>query len=159
MAAFSYTYRVPGLYKTPAEIAGSVCQQLQNSADGLTPRTLLDASRDVNAPLHKEFEWRDDVAAEKYRLRQAQGIIQNIVVVEITKADEVPKADRAFVCTPGGKSAYVSLQSALTNDKWREYLLGEAKREMQSFEQKYRRIKELAGVMEAIDEALDNEAM
>ena len=66
MAAFEcrYSYRVPGLQKAPAEVTGRVFEALANSESGLSPRTLVDASRDVNAPLHNEFEWRDDVAAE-----------------------------------------------------------------------------------------------
>ena len=66
MAAFEckYSYRVPGLQKAPAEVTGRVFEELANSEGGLSPRTLVDASRDENAPLHNEFEWRDDVAAE-----------------------------------------------------------------------------------------------
>lgn len=156
MAAYSYSYRVRGLFKTPAEVAGRVCQSLQDSDAGLTPRTLLDASRAEDAPLHNEFEWRDDVAAERFRLHQAHNIIRNIVILPITTEEETPKADRAFICTPGGKSAYVSLNSALTNEKWREHMLTEARRELGYFAQKYRRIKELAGVLNEIDKVLDD---
>lgn len=155
MAAYSYSYRVPGLQKVSADVAGAECQRLDESEQGLSPVTLLDASRDERAPLHGEFEWRDDVAAEKYRLDQAAGIIRNIVIVPVTTEDAVPQASRAFVCTPGGKSVYVSMQSAMTNDDYRNHLLSEARKEMGYFAQKYRRLTELAGVMAAIDEVLE----
>lgn len=152
MAAFSYSYKTQGLFKTPADVAGRVCQQLQESEKGLTPATLLEASRSIDAPLHVEFEWDNDVAAEKYRLNQAQKIIQNIVIVTDTVDGAEAHQDRAFVITPGGRTNYVSLQSALSNDEWRKHLLAEAKRELMNFTQKYRRFQELANVNAAIDE-------
>lgn len=150
MAAFTYEYRVPGLQKVPAQVAGEECERLDRSAAGLSPQTLLDASRDVAAPLHDEFEWNDEVAAEKYRLRQARSIIQNIVCATIH--DEEVIEERAFVSVrPNPVSAYVSLQRALSNDEWKEHLLKTAKDELQVFRAKYGRISQLASVIEAID--------
>lgn len=149
MAAFTYEYRVPGLFKAPAEVAGAICQQLTDSATGLSPATLLDASRDSTAPLHDEFEWRDDVAAEKYRLGQAQKIIQNLRIV-VTRQDGTEEKERSFVITPGGKSAYVTLNAAFTNEEWRSNLLKQAREDAEVFLAKYRRLEELADVATAM---------
>ena len=158
MAAFEckYSYRVPGLQKVPAEVTGKVCEDLANSEDGLSPRTLLEASRDDDAPLHNEFEWRDDVAAEKYRLSQAQGIIQNLRIVTL-QADGSEAMDRAFVIKPGGTSSYVALQSALSREDWCDHLLEEARRECKSFLGKYRRVKALAGITDAMEAFLHSD--
>lgn len=153
MAAFSYTYKVPGLYKTPAEVAGAICQQLQDSKAGLSPATLLDASRDPDAPLHDEFEWRDDVAAEKFRLSQAQGLIRNICIVT-KRADGSMVKDRQFVSAPGGQTQYVALQSALNREDWTEHLLEQARGECKAFLAKYRRLQALAGISSAMEEFL-----
>lgn len=150
MAAFTYEYRVQGLQKVSAQIAGEECERLGRSAAGLSPETLLDASRDAAAPLHNEFEWDDEVAAEKYRLRQARAIIQNIVCTTVHGEEEI--TERAFVSVrPNPVSAYVSLQSALSNDEWKEHLLKTATDELKAFRVKYGRISQLAGVIEAID--------
>ena len=154
MAAFSYTYKIPGLYKTPAEIAGQVCQDLSDSPQGLSPEILLEASRDENAPLHNEFEWRDDVAAEKYRLNQAQGLIRNICVV-VKRSDGSETKDRQFVITPGGKSAYVPLQSALSREDWHDHLLEQARNDCKAFLAKYRRLQALSGVTASMQAFLD----
>ena len=158
MAAFEckYSYRVPGLQKAPAEVTGRVFEELANSEKGLSPRTLVDASRDVNAPLHNEFEWRDDVAAEKYRLTQAQGIITNLRIVTI-QADGSKAMDRAFVVKPGGESQYVFIQNALSREDWRDHLLEEARRECKSFLGKYRRLQALAGVVNSMEQFLHND--
>ena len=156
MAAFSYEYKVNGLAKAPAQAVGELFEQLQNSEAGLTPSSVLNASRDEGSLLHSSFEWDDAVAGEKYRLNQARSIIQNVVVVEkTTDADEREKvADRAFVITPGYKSAYVALDCALSNANWRCHLLKLAKEDMQIFAQKYRRLSELADVIQKMDEKI-----
>ena len=158
MAAFEckYSYRVPGLQKAPAEVTGRVFEELANSEGGLSPRTLVEASRDVNAPLHGEFEWRDDVAAEKYRLNQAQGIIQNLRIVTV-QADGSEAMDRAYVVRPGGEGQYVALQSALSREDWRDHLLEEARRDCKAFLGKYRRLKALAGITDAMEAFLHSD--
>ena len=108
--------------------------------------------------MHNEFEWRDDVAAEKYRLTQAQGIIQNLRVVAV-QADGSEAMDRAYVVRPGGESRYVALQSALSREDWRDHLLEEARRDCRNFIGKYRRLKALAGITDAMEQFLHSEAM
>lgn len=152
MAAFVYEYRVRGLQKAPAQVAGEIMEQLEQSEAGLSPASLLDASRDENAPLHGEFEWRDDVAAEQYRLNQAGGIIRNVYRITVETQEKAPV--RAFVSTSERKQAYVSIASALTNEKWRENLLESAKRDMQSFTAKYRNLDELSEVLTAMQKAV-----
>lgn len=172
MAAFTYTYTGNlNIHKVSAEVAGKVCEQLQNSSEGLSPQTLLDYSRDESSPTHREFEWEDHIAAEKYRLDQAANLIRDIRIVTIEEqTGDVPedmpeedaegkpkeaKADRAFVVTPGRKSNYVSLERALNNDEWRESLLRQAKNDSRIFLAKYRRLEELAEVAKAMTDFIE----
>ena len=146
-----YSYVIPGLYKVDAQVVGEVCEKLQESEGGLTPQRLVDASRDPEAETHELFEWRDRIAAENYRIAQAQKVIQSIVCQRDETQPE--SIERAFVCTPGWKSRYVEMQCALTNAKYKAYLLEQAKRDMEVFTAKYHRLKELAGVVEAMNRA------
>lgn len=150
MAAYSYEYKVPGLVKAPAQAVGELFERLEQTEEGLTPATVLEASRDENALLHGEFEWQDDVAAEKYRLDQARFIIRNLTVITKTTDQEEREngKDRAFVCTNGRSGNYVALKFALTNAELRANLLKEARRDMLIFTAKYQRLEELASVIE-----------
>lgn len=145
----AYEYKFPGMYKIPAQTVGELCEKLQESETGLTPSSFVDASRDPESPTHSMIEWRDDVAAEAYRIEQAANIIRSIVVIQ-EDTDPVEK-DRGFVVTPGGKSVYVSMQSALNNEEWKEHLLAQARKDMIAFKAKYRRIAELAAVIDEMD--------
>ena len=157
MAAFVYEYKVPGLYKVDAQVAGEVCEKLQASPQGLSPQTLLDASRDEKAPLHEVFDWDDAKAAESYRLYQGRALICNLTVV--VREDKRPiQPERAFVCTPGGKSVYVSIKSALTNEKLRDHLIDQARQDARAFLSKYHRLQELTNVNEQLQMFLDETA-
>ena len=144
-----YKWKTP-FFKTDAEVAGKVCKELEETV-GLTSKTLLDASRPEDAPLHKEFEWRDDVAAEKYREQQARTIINNLVIV----AEEQNVTTRAFVVLTESKketNKYHDVVEVMQDGEKRSALFKIALRELLSFKQKYAELEEFQKVIEAIDE-------
>lgn len=167
MAAFTYKYRGGYNSKVSAEIAGPVCQKLHD-AKILTPENLVNEARAETSPLHSAFEWNDTVAAEKYRCEQARLMIANIVWVEsdiqterhvklIEKdEDESPNFsdERAFVSTGERNHRYVPIAVALTNEEWRTNLLEAAKRDMNAFVMKYRRLTELANIIQDMNDFL-----
>ena len=154
MAAFKYEFKTPGIYKVSAEVVGEVCEQLQDSAAGLSPATLLDASRDENAPLHGEFIWNDSEAAEKYRLSQAAGMIRNLTIIS-KRTDGSEVRDRAYVSAPGGNSKYMALSHAMSRIDLREHMLKQARMDCTCFMAKYKRLQELTSVVDAMQMFVD----
>ena len=150
--AFSYEFKLPGIHRVSAEDAGRICKELSESEGGLTPQRLVDVSRDNDAPLHNEFEWDDGIAAELYRRSQASKLIRDIVIV---RDENAPHKDRQFVITNQRESVYVPMEIALTNEEWKDNLLKQAKNDMVSFVAKYRRLQELANVIEPMTALLD----
>ena len=162
MAAFQYKYRVNGLIKAPPEVTGKICQGLIDSDGAVTPKRLVEVSKPKNAPLHNEFEWNNTIAAQKYREEQARQIIKNVVILKVEESEEEPKeikcwvnSDRAFVATNEGTSRYVTIDSALSDISWRENLLNAARRDMESFINKYKRLGELSSVIDEMNNFLD----
>lgn len=177
MAAFEYKFKFAGTHKVSAEVAGKVCEELTNTADGLTPKRLVDAARPVNSPMHNEFEWDDGVAAEKYREEQAALVIRHLIVVRTDnekdrelrliedqeetideeiedEEDVVEPVDRGFVSTGERTSKYVTLYSALSNEEWKKNLLEAAKRDMRAFTAKYHRLEELSKIVNDMNDFL-----
>ena len=143
-----YQWKHGSRIKGDAQAAGEVCAQLERKCS-LTPASLVQASRNEDAPLHGMFEWRDEIAAEKYREVQAGYIIRSVEVV----AEGDSKPVRAFVALEiTGTSGYTSTEVALAAMDTREIVLENALRELREFERKYARLKELAGVIAAIKE-------
>ena len=142
-----------------AQTAGEVCESLES--DGmLTPGNLVDVSRPEDAPLHKAFEWDDNIAAEKYRETQASYIIRSIEVVP----ESIGKPTRAWVSLGNKrqkslgskkdvpKRQYHAISRVMNDDEKRARLLEQAYSELRSFKRKYETLSELASVFTVIDE-------
>ena len=143
-----YKYAPGSRIKTDPNIAGKMCEELEQSEGGLTAQTLLDANRPEDAPLHAEFEWDDTAAAEAYRLTQARYILRSIVIVP---DEERPKETvRAVFTVSEGK--YESIRTIISDEEKKSALLKIALRELAAFEKKYGTLSELAPLWLAIKE-------
>lgn len=163
---YAFKYKPGARHKVDAETVGRVCSELDDQ-DRLTPENLLEASRPTDAPVHDEFEWNDGTAAEKYRVSQAAALIRHVVIYErrdedkaepehvVVAKDSEWNGCRAFssLHVPGGsKERYVATAKMLGDDDMREILLGNARRELNSFVGKWQHLDELAGMLrEAAD--------
>ena len=135
--------------KADAQTAGAVCEELEKKG-GLTAEALVDVSRSEDAPLHNEFEWDNDVAAEKHRVSQARYIIRALVIKredvdeDGNIVEEEPDAApvRAFF-TVDKQAGYESTQKIITCAEKRTALLDTAMKELHSFERKYQTLTEL----------------
>lgn len=150
----TYEWKVP-LYPVSAQIAGERIEQIYAEKGDVTPESLLDDSRPVTSPLHPCFEWKDDVAAEKYRLIQSKGIIRNLVTVQ-TSQDSQPITSRAFVSinkTPE-KGTFVPIRVALSDERCKEQVLQNALAELKAFKTKY---ENLISIAETIKRFMEEE--
>jgi hypothetical protein len=141
-----YKWKSGAYVNVSAQVAGEVCAELEQSG-GLTPKRLVDVSRDPSAPLHKNFEWDDSVAAENYREQQARHIIACIV----TKPTEKSEPIRAFYNITRQEGEYVSLSVIISQPDMMERLLSQAYKDMESFKSKYSALEQLRVVIEAME--------
>lgn len=143
-----YQWKSGSRIKANAEAAGKQFEELAETV-GLTAETVLDANRPEDAPLHNEFEWRDDIAAEEWRKQQARHLI-NCICYTVDNHDSNEQV-RAFFTTPE-TNGYESLETILTVENKYNSLLVKALQELSTFERKYSTIKELKPVFDAIKE-------
>ena len=140
-----YEWKPGSRFKVDANTAGTVCKQLE-AAGNLSAKSLLDASRPEDAPLHSEFEWNDSIAAEKFREEQARCIIRHLVV----RLDEKPdKPIRGFFRITQGEARYTNVEAILAARDLRSELIRQALAELAAFQRKYGDLAELAEVFEA----------
>lgn len=134
-------WRIDGIYKADAQ---KVADEIGN--DRISPAEVLEKARDVNSELHKCFEWDNSIAAEKYRLQQARGILINLVYKEKeSNAEPV----RTFQIT-SQRNVYQPTVSFLVQEDEYQNLLKRAKSELESFKKRYHTLSELQEVFEAI---------
>ena len=122
----------------PANVAGEICEELRETV-GLTPESLLEASRAEEAPLHKCFEWDDSIAAEKYRISQAGHIIR---CLEVTVIADEPVAVRAYF--PLADEGYERTDIIIAKEDTSSALLAKAKTEFFAYQKKYAILEKLA---------------
>lgn len=165
-----YAWKRGTHHKVSADTAAKVCEDLE--AEGrLTANDLVDVSRPEDAPLHSEFEWADDIAAEKWRCHQARNIINSIVIVcnevaaketklEINTGSEVNTVSgdtvRKFFNVRISSPQYDSIEAISMDQEKKELLMEQAKKDMDAFERKYSMLMELMPVFEAMSAVKKN---
>ncbi|MBE6557532.1 MAG: hypothetical protein E7661_00725 [Ruminococcaceae bacterium] len=139
-----YQWKIEGIVPVDAQSAGTEIKRIYDKFGGVSPKAVVDESRNETAVLHKCFEWNDKKAAEKYREQQAEKIIGLITVV-----NEQPerKDVRAFVHV---QNSYHPIEVVVGDKEKMDEMLATALRELKSFESKYSTLQELSPVFEAI---------
>lgn len=157
-----YAWKAASQIKADPIAAGQLFEKLE--AEGaLTPKNVVDRSRPEKAPLHGEFEWDDETAAELYRQRQAGHLMRCIVTVDETKkhteGEEEAVPVRAFypVSVVSVPRQYVSIKTVMSNQELYDNVLARAKRELRSFVEKYNTLEALAPVLEPARAFLSDE--
>lgn len=145
-----YQWKRAAHIKTSAQTAGEVCEQLESTI-GLSAVNLLDVSRAEDAPLHDEFEWDDETAAEEYRLQQARHII-NCLCVKAEGAEKAAEPVRAFFKIEKSAEMYDSLTVILRSEDKHAALLRAAAAELAAFQRKYNALAELQPLWEVIEQ-------
>lgn len=143
----AYQWKTGSHIKANADVAGIQCKQLEQTV-GLTPENLVNANRAENAPLHNEFEWNNDVAADKYRLHQARHIIACLCVKSEVSGTEA-KQVRAFLKCNTNEPYYSVDVIVKSEDKYKA-MLERALNELKAFQIKFSTLKELTPVFNAI---------
>ena len=122
----------------------------QDNGGLLQPEIVVEAARPKSSPLHSRFEWDDSVAGQQYRIWQARQLIR--VSVEVITGSEEPMNVFVSLTPDRAKESggYRVMTHVLSRKEMREQMLSDALAELQCFREKYARLKELAGVFEAI---------
>lgn len=148
-----YQWKIPGLYPVEAQVAGQELERIYEERGKLDNSDIVDESRPETAPLHLCFEWRDPIAAEKYREIQAGDLNRCLVVVvepEQSDTDTQPVIVRAF---PHADGTYHPYQVAVSSKSMRQEMLEDALKSMDAFKHKFAILSEVSGVIQAIEPA------
>ena len=140
--------------------AAAVIEDLERRQGRARPHDVVEAARPRSSPLHGAFEWRDDEAAERWRICQARRLINAVQVVYLDGTDE-KWSGPGFVSVTHvstdaeGKAVrdrgYVAVEKALADPVTREQLLTEALAQADYWKQKWRNLSELAPVFQAVE--------
>jgi len=132
-------------------LAAAVAAELSSLYEkhhGLNPQLVVKWAKDhPRSALHSRFEWNNSKAAHAYRLWQAR---QLIVEVEVIYPDRKVRQVYVSPVQNRGSTGYVALVDVLGDRAKRAMFLEQALAELERVAEKYRDLKELAGVWKAI---------
>ena len=133
-----------------AQKVGEVLVKLGVGTDGFKPQAVVEHARNRRSPLHKLFEWRDEKAAESWRLQQARWLVASIYVESMdgTTEDVSLERARAFHSINRNERGYHDVE-AIRNDAGLQFrLMEQADKDLLAIKGRYRM---LADVCDAVD--------
>lgn len=145
--------RIKAADKADPQVIGESLAAIRDKVGGrLEPKAVVDAAREADHPLHKHFEWDDQNAAQSYRLDQARSLIR-IVRVEDDTVDEGNR--RAYVSIKDKHGvAYRSVDDVLRSRDLQDALLGQAEKELEAFERRYRELQDICIIVRTARERI-----
>ena len=91
----------------------------------LTPRAVLDTGRDPEHPLHGEFTWDGEKAAEKQRLSEAAALIRRVKITVVSSSNpDVEVRIRQYVAPRDPRRPGVYVDAADANMITQQHLMG-----------------------------------
>lgn len=141
----------------PQELAAArraeIDRLIEENGGSISPAKVVAAASDPASPLHSLFQWDDTDAARQWREHQARLYLRAVCVVIPVPGSDEPQRFRAYLSRPSerGGDSYHPIARVLTDTDLYNELLQEALKELNECRKRYKGIKELARVFDALD--------
>ena len=146
--------------KVKPDVAFKELERIKGKNSGvLTAGIVVLEAKKARNPLHKQFEWDNDEAADQYRLEQARRMLRS---VEVTyKESPMTPPTRQYVTVTEEavrdepeRKVYKSTAEVLADPIARDEMLSDAIRDALSYRRKYAELQELSQVFASLDDFL-----
>lgn len=133
--------------RLPASVVAKVMSTIQKEQGTISAPALVEAARPKSSPLHRAFDWDDRLAAERWRLQQAQQMIYSVRIISTPGGPMEPM----FLNVGFGKGA-MSTDEIRLRPEIAASVLEQAKRDLISWKNKYETVRDaLSRVFEAVE--------
>lgn len=141
-------------FRKPARLAQALGRELeilrsQNRGRPITARQVVERARPAGSPIHGLFTWDQRKAADLWRANEAREYMRHCVFIVTLPGGEPQEVPVTVSYGPG--KGYLSGEDVLENPVTRERYLAQALNEADNWRARYRWIKELTEVFEALD--------
>ena len=138
--------------KAKPQPIGEALEKISAANGGrLEPQQIVDAAQ-TDRRLKPHFEWNDAKAANSYRLEQARELVR---IVHIESAETDSGVARAFLSIHDKDgTSYRSIGEILRSEDLQTRVLQQAERDLLAWENRYRAIEDVCGLVRAARERL-----
>lgn len=146
-----YTWKSKSRFKSDPQETGKILNTIRGKKKGLLlPDDVVDHARDPSSVIHKDFQWDDTIAAHEHRKATARRMIRSIEVIYSNAPHKGPR--QAFVNVVGEQQHYTTVPIALGDPLMREYVLAQALKRLDYWQEKYDYLEEFAAIINTIKE-------
>jgi len=146
-----YTWRTNCRFKSDPQETGQILNAMRKKKKGfLLPEDVVDYARDPSSVIHRDFQWDDTIAAHEHRKATARRMIRSIEVIYDKAPHKEPR--QAFINVIGVQQHYTTVPIALGDPLMREYVLAQALKKLDYWQEKYDYLDEFAAIINAIKE-------
>ena len=128
--------------------------ELHQAKPLLNVRMVLEDARDEDSPLHDEFEWDNEKAAEQWRVHHGRKLLATYVTILEYEGESYKT--RAMISLSDDRQSgggYRSLREVMNHKELREMLLQDALDELEQVRVRYEHLQQLSSVWDAIKTA------
>jgi len=150
-----YKWRPGATFKVDAQEAGEFLEDLKEQQGGvLTTTAVYEAAMDEDSPIHDEFEWDVEKAAQAHWRDRAGNMMRHLAVVRI-KTHKPASGVPAFmsVNVTAGKRGYVSTEQVQSSADFQQQVIDQAIKLLNGLKARFETISELDEVWTAIAKA------
>ncbi len=154
--SFKLLWREGARRATDVQVVFDELRTIEKRTGGLEPPEIVEVARNPDSVLHGEFEWDDRAAAERWRIRQARSLVQEIVFIPLAP-DGTPKKNlrepiRAFFTVHEGERQFYqfTFTVAAEPDK-REQVAARLRQEIRRWRLRAKEFDEFAKIVAAVD--------
>jgi hypothetical protein len=154
-------YRIAYLDKVEPEIFALRMESLkERTGEQITSAAVVQEARPDGSDIHGLFEWDDSVAADEYRLCQARNALNSLRVVRITDGQQTEeRIAYVHIKEPEeGRHVYVSSEIVAQRVDYQDQAVEEALRYLKGFQRRYKHLRALEPLIDAVEQAMDNYA-
>lgn len=138
MKKYSWIYNI----NADAQKVGEELELIEREGS-ISPAHLIEyAKRHKDSELYKCFEWDNDEAAKKYRLRQASTIISSISIEIKEEPREIQKVYYSINDSKTSEKKYKNISEIINNNDEYSQIVEKAKSEFIKCKQKYESLLE-----------------
>lgn len=154
-----YKWRKGSSFKVEAQVAGELLEDLREKNGGfLDKEDVWKAAQDPDSPIHEEFEWDVDKAAQAHWKSRAGDMIRHLAVVRIldTPPEEgMPAFINVVIQTDDDdkRRGYVTGTQVLSDADLHQQAIDQALKLLKGLEARYNAIVELDDIWKAIRKA------
>lgn len=140
----------------PQPVISEILRLRDVNGGGLTERVIVDAASDPASPLHDQFQWDNDIAADGFRVVQARLLI-NRVKLHISEGETV-KVMPAFVSIvdEAGRRIRVGSERALADAGLLGQVLADTRTQIRGLRNRLSAFDDAAHVVAQLDDLLAN---